>query len=442
MVEMVPTLQEARQIIGHIRKHHPLLLSEPLSLEDTNAVQPCPHDDCTSADQVTIKPHPPMEDPCPGTDGAAPTFYGGVRSTQHKVPHLGHENSSSCVEIAFGPGENSSSGQEEEEATSTGITAKLILSPSNPSNTTDNTIDTNITSNTVDANITSNTVDANITSNTVDTNITSNTVDTNITSNTVDANITSNTVDTNITSNTVDANTTSNTVAITTDSNTIDHSSGAAGLRRSSRIAVKPRKSFVDILSGRANYENTVSDLSQPKKKKKKKKKTRKELDYNALEVKLNLASAQLMHVGFCAKVDEILKNLPGDKPHGYRILARCLTLIQNGLRHRHGQLLVEYALSGGFKTILHVMQLGSQSARVQSSGIICFFFQMGRCSYGYSVTNIQCDLHSCEERNSIMAIVHSLVSSHEHGGLRTVVKGLYRVANQYNKEMSDAEKR
>ena len=378
MVEMVPTLQETRQIIGHLRKHHPLLLSEPLSLEDTNAVQPHPHDDCTSADQVTIKPCPPMEDPCLGTERAAPTFYGVVGSTQHEPSHLGREYSSSCVEIAFGPEDNSSSGQEEEEATSTSITAKLILPLSNPSNTTDNIADTN---------------------------------------------------------------TSSNTVAMTADNNTVDRSSGAAGLRRSSRIAVKPRKSFADIISGKVNYENSISDLSQPKKKKKKKKK-RKELDYNALEVKLNLASAQLMHVGFCAKVDEILKNLPGDKPHGYRILARCLTLIQNGLRHRHGRLLVEYALSGGFKTILHVMQLGSQSARVQCSGITCFFFQMGRCSYGYSVTNIPCDLHSCEERNSIMAIVHSLVSSHEHGGLHTVVKGLYRVANQYNKEMSDAEKR
>ena len=54
-----------------------------------------------------------------------------------------------------------------------------------------------------------------------------------------------------------------------------------------------------------------------------------------------------------------------------------------NGLQHRQRRLLVEYALSGGFKTILHVMQLGSQSVRVQCSGIICFFFQMGRCSYG-----------------------------------------------------------
>ena len=374
MVEMVPTLQEAQQIIGHLRKHHPLLLSEPLSLEDTNAVQPCPHGNFTSADQVTIKPCPPMEDPCPGTEGAAPTFCGVVGSTQHEPSHLGQNYSSSCVKIAFGPEDNSSSGQEEEEATSTSITAKLILPLGNPSDTTDNI---------------------------------------------------------------ADANTSKSTVAMTSDNNTVDHSLGAAGLRRSSRIAVKRRKSFVDIISDNVNCKNSISDLSQPKKKKK-----RKELDYNALEVTLNLASAQLMHVGFCTKVDEILKNLPGDKPHGYRILAQCLTLLQNGLRHRHGGLLVEYALSGGFRTILHVMQLGSQSARVQCLGIICFFFQMGRCSYGYSVTSIPCDLHSCEERNSIMAIVHSLVSSHEHGGLRTVVKGLYCVANQYNKEMSDAEKR
>ena len=404
MVELLPTVQEARQIISHLRKHHPLLLAEPLSLEDSSVIQPRPHDDCSNADQVTIKPHPPMEDPCPTNNETAPTPWGVIRSSQHDPSHLGQGYSSSYVEISFGPEENSSSEDNVE------LEAHVIIgtAPGNPSNTTAPGNPNNITVPGNSSN-TSNTADG-----------------------TVSANTTCNT-----TSNMV-CNTVSNT------DNAGDSAAGAAGLRRSSRIAVKPKKSFADIVSGRANYGAAVSASAQPKKKKKKKKKAKKEFDYGALEVKLNLASAQLMHdyLRFCAKVDEILKVVTGDRPHGYRILARCLTLMQNGLRQRHGRLLVEDALSGGFKSILHAMQLGAQSAHVQCLGIICFFYQMGRCSYGYSVTNIPCDLHSREERNSIMAIVHSLVSSHEHGGLRTLVRGLYRVANQYNKEMSDTDKR
>ena len=401
MIQLSPSVQEAKQIISHLRKHHPLLLAEPLSLGDSSAAQPRPHDDCSGADQVTIKPHPPMQDPCPANDETAPTPWGVVRSSQHEPSHLGQGYSSSYVEISFGPEDNnSSSGQEEEEVTS--VSGNYILGNSNIGDAT-----SNITGDTT-SNATSNT--------TGDTT-------SNVTSNT--------TVDTT-------SNTTSNMISNTDNNNPVD---STAGLRRSSRIAVKPRKSFADIVSGKANYTAVVS---QAKKKKKKKKKTRKELDYSALEAKLNLASAQLIHnyVRFCAKVDEVLKVVTGDRPHGYRILARCLTLMQNGLRQRHGRLLVEDALSGGFKSILHAMQLGAQSAHVQRLGITCFFYQMGHCSYGYLVTNVPCDLHSREERNSIMAIVHSLVSSSEHGGLRTLVKGLYCVANQYNKEMSDAEKR
>ena len=404
MVELLPTVQEARQIISHMRKHHPLLLAEPLSLEDGSIVQPRPLDDCSNADQVIIKSHPPMEDPYPTNEETAPTPWSVIRASQHDPSHLGRGYSSSLIELAFGPEENSSS--EEEVPT---IVETLTVDSTAPSNTT-------VSNNTVDGTITVNT-----------------------TSNTVSS-TTSNTTSNTVSSTT--SNTTSNTVS--NMDNAGDSTAGPAGLRRSSRIAVKPRKSFADIVSGRANYETAVSTSSQPKKKKKKKKKSKKELDYSALEVKLNLASAQLMHdyLRFCAKVDEVLKVVTGDRPHGYRILARCLLLMQNGLRQRHGRLLVEDALSGGFKSILHAMQLGAQSAHVQCLGITCFFYQMGRCSYGYSVTNIPCDLHSREERNSIMAIVHSLVSSHEHGGLRTLVRGLYRVANQYNKEMSDTEKR
>ena len=433
MVELLPTVQEARQIISHMRKHHPLLLAEPLSLEDGSVVQPLPQDDCSNADQVTIKSHPPMEDPYLASEEIAPTPFSVVRASQHDPSHLGRGYSSSLIELSFGPEENSSSEEE--------VSANVILDGTVPSNTTTPGNPGSISalgnpSNTADDTTISDTV-----SNTTSTvsNTTSNTVS-NTTSNTV-GNTTSNTVSN--TTSTVN-NTTSNTVSNTTSNvdNTGDSATGPAGLRRSSRIAVKPRKSFADIVSGKVNYE-TVSTSSQPKKKKKKKK-TKKELDYNALEVKLNLASAQLMHdyLRFCAKVDEVLKVVTGDSPHGYRILARCLSLMQNGLRHRHGRLLVEDALSGGFKSILRAMQLGAQSAHVQCLGITCFFYQMGRCSYGYSVINIPCDLHSREERNSIMAIVHSLVSSHEHGGLRTLVRGLYRVANQYNKEMSDTEKR
>lgn len=390
MVEILPSMQEARQIIGHLRKHYPLLLAEPLSLGDSNVIQPHPHDDCSSAGQVTIKPRPPMEDPYPVVDETAPTPWGVIKSTQHEPSHLGRGYSSSYVEISFGPEENSSSGQEEDEVTVT----------------------TNVPVETVIDNVTSNP-----TSNTTG-NTTSST--TGNTTGSTTSNITGSTVDN--TDNAVNSNV-------------------AAGLRRSSRIAVKPRKSFADIISGRANYAAAVP---QPKKKKKKKKKTKREFDYSALEVKLNLASAQLIHdyVRFCAKVDEVLKVVTGDRPHGYRILARCLTLMQSGLRHRQGRLLVEDALFGGFKSILHAMQLGAQSAHIQCLGITCFFYQMGRCSFGYSVTNIPCDLHSREERNSIMAIVHSLVSSSEHGGLHTLAKGLYRAANQYNKGMSDVEKR
>ena len=394
MVQLLPSVQEAKQIISHLRKHHPLLLEEPLSLGDSSAAQPRPHNDCSSADQVTIKPRPPMEDPCPANDETVPTTWSVVRSLQHEPSHLGQGYSSSYVEVSFGPEDNnSSSGQEEEE-----------LSVSGNTNTAGDT--TNSTTGDTTSNTTGDTT----------------------------GNPTSNTTS-NTTGNTT-SNTTGNTVG--NSNNSVD---SAAGLRRSSRIAVKPRKSFADIVSGKANYTAVVS---QAKKKKKKKKKTRKELDYNVLEVKLNLASVQLIHnySRFCAKVDEVLKVVTGDRPHGYRILARCLTLMQNGLRQRHGRLLVEDALSGGFKTILHAMQLGAKSARVQQLGITCFFYQMGRCSYGYLVTNVPCDLHSREERNSIMAIVHSLVSNSEHGGLRTLVKGLYCTANQYNKEMSDTEKR
>jgi len=388
MVELLPSLQEARQIISHLRKHHPLLIAEPLPLEDDDAVcSPAPNDS-SGLDQVTIKPHPPMEDPCPAIDEMPPTPWGVTRSSQHEPSHLGRGYTSSCVEIAFGPEDNSSSGQEEEDSLTVNVMEMISDSTStgNPRNTAGNTVDN--TSNSI-----------------------------------------SNTD--NMTNNT---------------GNTVDSAAAATGLRRSSRIAVKPRKSFADIVSGRLNYAAAAaaSALSQPKKKKKKKKKMRKEFDYTALEVKLNLASAQLMHdyTRFCGKVEEVLKVVTGDKPHGYRILARCLSLMQNGLQHRHGRLLVEDALCGSFKSILHAMKLGAQSARVQCLGITCFFYQMGRCCYGYSVTNIPCDLHNREERNSIIAIVHSLVSSQEHGGLHTLVKGLYCVANQYNKEMSDGDKR
>ena len=389
LVELLPSVQEAKQIISHLRKHHPLLLAEPLSLEDSNVTQPRPHEDCSNADQVTIKPHPPMEDPYQSMDEttqSAAALLSVTRSSQHEPSHLGRGYSSSCVEIAFGPEDNSSSGQEEEEVTSTTtntVTAETVndnSTASNPSNVAGNTV-SNTTSNTTD-------------------------------------------------------NTNSNAVSNINNPGDL----ATAGLRRSSRIAVKPRKSFADIVSGRAHYTAAVSQA----KKKKKKKKTKRENDYLALDLKLNLASAQLVHnyMRFCAKVDEVLKAVTVDKPHGYRILSRCLTLMQNRLGHRHGRLLVEDALSGGFKSILHAMQLGAQSAHVQCLGITCFFYQMGRCSYGYSVTNIPCDMHSREERNSIMVIVHSLVSSSEHGGLHTLVKGLYRAANQYNKEMSDTEKR
>ena len=428
MVEVLPTVQEARQIIGHLRKYHPLLLAEPLSLEDSSVSQPRPHDDCSNADQVTIKPRPPMEDPCPTNDGTAPTPWGVIRS-QHEPSHLGRGYCSSYLEISFGPEENSSS---EEDVPATSVLVEGII---------DNTASDN-PSNTTAPGDPSNTTAPGNPSNTTAPGDPSNTTAPGNPSNTTAPGNPSNTNDSTIIANAT--NTTNNIVSNTVNNTDNVGDSAAAGLRRSSRIAVKPRKSFADIISGRANYGAAISASSQLKKKKKKKKKSKKEFDYNALEVKLNLASAQLMHdyLRFCAKVDEVLKVVTGDRPQGYRILARCLTLMQNGLRQRHGRLLVEDALSGGFKSILHAMQLGALSAHVQCLGITCFFYQMGRCSYGYSVTNIPCDLHSREERNSIMAIVHSLVSSHEHGGLRTLVRGLYCAANQYNKEMSDTEKR
>jgi len=235
--------------------------------------------------------------------------------------------------------------------------------------------------------------------------------------------------------NTITVTTTSDVVELAANSN--NTGDDASGLRRSSRIAVMPKKSFADIVSGKIH--STTS--SQAAKKKKKKKKS---LDYSALEMRLNLASSNMLtdYARFCTTVDDVLKSVTADKPQGYRTIARCLTLMQNGLQNRSGRLLVEDALGGGFKTILHAMKKGSQSAHVQRLGITCFYNQMGRCSYGYSVVNVPSDQHRREECNSIMAIVSSLVSGQEYGGLRTLVEGLYCAANQYNKEMSDAEKR
>jgi len=335
-------------------------MSEPLVAEDNSHTdhQPCPQNDSnSSADQVIIKPNPPMTDPCPNADTAS--VWGVTRTSHHEPSHLGRGYSSSCVEISFGPEHaDSSSDQEDNESTI---------------------------------------------------------------------------------SNAITVTTTSGVVEPATNSNNIGDDTSGLSLRRSSRIAVMPKKSFADIVSGKV-HSTTGPTSSQVAKKKKKKKKS---LDYSALEMRLNLASSNMTDYGkFCTTVDDVLKSVTVDKPQGYRTIARCLTLMQNGLQNRSGRLLVEDALAGGFKTILHAMKKGFQSAHVQRLGITCFYNQMGRCSYGYSVTNVPCDQHRREEHNSIMAIVSSLVSGQEHGGLRTLVEGLYCAANQYNKEMSDTEKR
>jgi len=340
-------------------------MSELLVAEDSSANhQPrLQNDSSSSADQVIIKPHQPMADPCPNTDTAS--TWGVTRTSTHEPSHLGRGYSSSCVEISFGPEHiDSSSDQDDDEIsvsnTVTVATTSDVVEPVNNSNN---------------------------------------------------------------------------------DGNNAGDDTSNAGLRRSSRIAVMPKKSFADMAAGKLQSTSAPTSSQTVSKKKKKKKKS---LDYSVMEMRLNLASSNMLtdYGRFCTTVDEVLKSITCDKPQGYRTIARCLTLMQIGLQNRNGRLLVEDALSGGFKTILHAMRKGSRSAFVQRLGITCFYNQMGRCSYGYSVTNVPCDLHRREERNSIMAIVSSLVSGQEHGGLHTLVDGLYCAANQYNKEMSDSEKR